>query len=207
MPPLIAHLRQIGAVHSLSLIRALEEVDRADFVPESVKSRAYEDEALPIGEGQTISQPYTVAFMLEQLQVHLGDTVLDIGYGSGWQTALLAHLVGPAGRVYAFEIVPLLCEQGKSNVEKYPHLARRAQCFCRSGEDGYAEEAPFDRIIAAAEVKEVPGSWRNQMKPGGRMIYPKDDALILEVKKHDGSFETTAFPGFAFVPFIKTTKN
>lgn len=203
MSPLIDQLRQIGVLQSPPIERALEEIDRADFAPENLKSLAYEDNALPIGEGQTISQPYTVVFMLEHLQTHPGDTVLEIGYGSGWQAALLAHLVGSKGRVYAFEIVPFLCTQGVSNLRKYPHLTQRVHCFCRSGEEGCIEAAPFDKIIAAAEVVDVPTAWREQLKLGGRMIYPKDNALVMEVKNQDGSFETTVFPGFVFVPFVK----
>lgn len=202
MPPLIAHLKRTGVLQSSAICRALEEIDRADFLPEDLRPLAYEDTALPIHGGQTISQPYTVVFMLEQLQVHPGDTVLEIGYGSGWQTALLAHLVGPSGRVYAFELLPLLCELGKHNLWKYHNLMRRVQFFCQSGEEGCSDEAPFDRIIAAAEVKEVPRAWREQLKPAGRMVYPKDRTLVTEVKKQDGSFETEIFPGFVFVPFV-----
>ncbi|MBI2025379.1 methyltransferase domain-containing protein [Candidatus Kaiserbacteria bacterium] len=203
MPPLVAHLKQTGVLRSAPVLAAFEEIDRADFVPENLKPLAYEDTALPIGGGQTISQPYTVAFMLEQLQVRGGDTVLEVGYGSGWQTALLSHLVGPSGRVYAFEVLPTLCRLGENNLEKYPHLARRVQFLCRSGEKGYPEKAPFDRIIAAAEVAEAPPAWREQLRPSGRMMYPKNSALILEEKRRDGSIKAAAFPGFAFVPFVK----
>ena len=204
---LVTHLKQTGVLHSASILAAFEEIDRADFVPENLKPLAYEDTALPIGGGQTISQPYTVAFMLEQLQVRGGDTVLDVGYGSGWQTALLSHLVGPSGRVYAFEVLPILCRQGENHLEKYPHLARRVQFLCRSGERGYPEKAPFDRIIAAAEVTETPPAWREQLKPSGRMMYPRNGALILEEKRRDGSIRTASFPGFAFVPFVKNAGN
>ncbi|HEY4501294.1 MAG TPA: protein-L-isoaspartate O-methyltransferase [Candidatus Paceibacterota bacterium] len=200
---LITHLKQTGILRSAPILAAFEEVDRADFVPENLKPLAYEDTALPINSGQTISQPYTVAFMLEQLQVHSGDIVLEIGYGSGWQTALLLHLVGPLGRVYAFEILPMLCKQGENNLEKYPHLARRVQFLCRSGEKGYPEKAPFDRIIAAAEVTEAPPAWLEQLKHSGRMMYPRNGALVLEEKGQDGSIKVTSFPGFAFVPFVK----
>ncbi len=200
---LIAHLAQTGVLKSPSIIRALEEIDRANFVPEDLQSLAYEDTALPIGGGQTISQPYTVVFMLEQLQVEEGNSVLEVGYGSCWQTVLLAQLVGPSGRIYAFERLSLLCAWGENNLQAYPDLARRAQLFCKSAENGCPEGAPFDRIIAAAEVAEVPPAWREQLKPQGRMIYPKNDALVVEKKKKDGSFETITFPGFIFVPFVK----
>ncbi|MEK7612643.1 MAG: methyltransferase domain-containing protein [Patescibacteria group bacterium] len=203
MPKLIEQLKERGVLHSPAIIRALEEIDRADFLPEELKYAAYEDTALPIAGGQTISQPYTVVFMLEQLHVRPGDIILEVGYGSGWQTALLAHLTGPSGRVYAFEIVPGLCSEGAQNLQKYPHLASRVRTLCMSGQSGYAEAAPFDRIIVAAEVISVPKAWRAQLIINGRMIYPKENALILEVKKPDETFEVTKFPGFVFVPFIE----
>ncbi|HEY4501943.1 MAG TPA: methyltransferase domain-containing protein [Candidatus Paceibacterota bacterium] len=204
MPKLIEHLKDKGVLHSPAIIRALEEVDRADFLSEDMKDVAYEDTALPIGGDQTMSQPYTVVFMLEQLQVRPGDIVLDVGYGSGWQTALLSRLVGPSGKIYAFEIVPQLCELGRKNLLAYAQLSKRTEFLCMNAKGGYGEVAPFDRIIAAAEVKtEVPQAWRDQLLPGGRMVYPKGNALVLEVKRPNGSFEVKTFPGFVFVPFIE----
>lgn len=203
MPELIEKLQQRGVLHSPSIIRALEDVDRADFLPDDLKEIAYEDTALPIGEAQTIYQPYTVVFMLEQLQVRPGDIILEVGYGSCWQTALLAHLVGPSGRVYALEVALNLCRQGEANLSKYTQLMKRTECVCMNAKDGYAKAAPFDRCIAAAEVEEVPEEWRGQLLPRGRMIYPRGSALILEVKHSDGTFTTQEFPGFVFVPFVK----
>lgn len=203
MPNLIAELKEKGVLQSPSILRALEEIDRADFLPEELRDVAYEDTALPIGEGQTISQPYTVVFMLEQLQVRPGDVVLDVGYGSGWQTALLAHLVGPSGKIYAFEVVPFLCATGKENLEKYANLAQWVQCLCMSAQSGYVEVAPFDRIVSAATVRDVPRQWHEQLSLGGRMVYPKGNSLMLEVKNSDGSFERKEFPGFVFVPFVE----
>ena len=203
MQKLIKRLKGRGVLQSPDIIRALEDIDRVDFLPEELRDSAYEDTALPIGAGQTISQPYTVVFMLEQLQVRSGDVVLDVGFGSGWQTALLAHLVGPSGKIYAFEVVPELCELGKGNLEKYPNLAGRVRLLCMSAQSGYAEVAPFDRIVAAAEVTQVPGAWREQLVPGGRMVYPKGNALVLETKRADGTFAVKEFPGFVFVPFVE----
>lgn len=203
MNDLIVELEQSGVLHSPSLREALASVDRADFVPEELRESAYEDTALSIGFGQTISQPYTVVFMLEQLQVRRGDRVLEVGYGSGWATSLLANLVGPSGRVCAFEIVPELCAFGKQNVEKYPALARRIEFICASAERGHSTGAPFDRIIAAAAVGKVPTAWREQLAVRGRMVYPKNGSLFLETKDADGTFKVQEFPGFAFVPFVK----
>jgi protein-L-isoaspartate(D-aspartate) O-methyltransferase len=203
MPKLITALKERGVLRSPAIVRALEEVDRADFLPEDLRYAAYEDTALPIGGGQTISQPYTVVFMLEQLHVRPGDIVLDVGFGSGWQAALLAHLVGPSGKVYAFEVVPSLCKLGKGNLDKYSALTGRVQLLCISAQNGYAGAAPFDRIVSAAAVQEVPAAWRKQLLPGGRMVYPKGNSLMLEIKKPDGSFDKKEFPGFVFVPFVE----
>lgn len=203
MPNLVEHLKEIEVLRSPSVIEALEHVDRADFVPEKYKHLAYEDMALPLLRGQTISQPYTVVFMLEHLRVKRGDFVLEIGYGSGWQTVLLAYLVGERGRVYAFEIVKDLCAMGKENFKKYPSLNSRIETFCMTGKFGHEQAAPFDRIVAAAEVHETPYMWRQQLVKGGRMVYPQDGALVLEIKKEKHAFMIRKFPGFVFVPFVE----
>ncbi|HUY62658.1 MAG TPA: methyltransferase domain-containing protein [Candidatus Paceibacterota bacterium] len=206
MEALIAELRRAGVLRSAAIARALGAVDRADFVPDELRAEAYEDTALPIGRGQTISQPYTVVVMLEALQARRGNRVFEIGYGSGWVTALLAHLVGHAGRVYAFEIVPELCAFGKRNLEKYPILAKRVELTCASAEDGYPAKAPFDRITAAATVDGVPNAWRDELAPGGRMVYPKGDSLFLETKSARGTVRTREFPGFVFVPLVTAAR-
>jgi protein-L-isoaspartate(D-aspartate) O-methyltransferase len=207
MNELIAELEQNGVLRSPSIKKVLEAIDRADFIPEQLYSNAYENTALPIGFGQTISQPYTVIFMLEKLRVRRGDRVLEVGYGSGWVTALLANLVGSSGRVYAFEIVPELCAFGKQNIKKYSAFMHRTQLICVSAEHGYGAEAPFNCIIAAAAVKNVPNVWREQLVVHGRMIYPRDNSLFLEIKKADGTFKVQEFPGFVFVPFRNKQKN
>jgi protein-L-isoaspartate(D-aspartate) O-methyltransferase len=198
---LIGELQSRGVLTAPALIRAFEAVDRADFVPKDLKDLAYEDTALPIAAGQTISQPYTVAFMLEHLQAEQGQHILEVGYGSGWQTALLAHLVGEYGDVYAMELLPALCEAGRRNLIRYPAMMPRVHLYCQSAKDGCREGAPFDRIIAAAEVRDVPQAWRTQLKVGGRMIYPHNRGLVCEMKTQYG-FRTEMFPGFVFVPFV-----
>ena len=110
---LARYLEEKGVLKSPLLISAFEEVDRADFVPAKLYDFAYEDHPLDIGWGQTISQPYTVSFMLELLSLEEGNIVMDVGYGSGWTTALISHAVGDRGKVYAIERVPELCDFGK----------------------------------------------------------------------------------------------
>lgn len=204
---LIASLRAKGVLKSARIARALRRADRKGFVPGEFVEHAYADTALPIGEGQTISQPYTVVFMLELLAPRVGERIVDVGYGSGWQTVLLAELIGKKGRVYAIEILPNRCSSGKANVAKYPALAERVDFYCQNAASGLPDVARkiggFDGIVAAAEVRDVPPAWREQLKIGGRLVYPRASSIFREVKKADGTFETKEHPGFAFVPFVE----
>jgi protein-L-isoaspartate(D-aspartate) O-methyltransferase len=216
MHELVLSLKQKRALKSPQIIEAFLKTDRKNFVPENLKNLAYIDEALPIGEGQTISQPYTVAFMLELLEPRKGEQIMDIGYGSGWTTALLAEIVRPTptpgvgvkkmGRVYAFEVVPKLCELGEENLSKYPELRSCAILFCKDAFAGVSKDPPadgFDGIIASAKVSEVSRAWRRQLKIGGRLVYPKNISLFKEVKKGENEFNVEEHSGFAFVPFIE----
>lgn len=200
---LIDHLLQTGVLRSINIINAIREVPREDFVPVQLRAQAYEDSPLPIGAGQTISQPYTVVFMLELLKVEEGNNILEIGFGSGWQTALLAYMAGETGRIRAFEIVKELCEFGKLNLQKYSNLYNRLELHCKSAQNGLAAASLFDRIICAAEVAQVPDTWREQLKIGGRMVYPKGNGIVLEEKINEKNFKSEYFPGFAFVPYIE----
>lgn len=203
MDDLIQGLRECGVLRSQKIEEALRAAPRELFVPESLRDRAYDDEALPIGQGQTISQPYTVVFMLELLEVSAGQTVLDIGYGSGWQSALLAHLVGENGHVYAFEIVPELCAFGSDNLARVPSLDSRVTKFCQSATLGLpTRHGDIDRIIVAAQVDRVPAAWREQLKVGGILLYPSGNSLWREKKVASDRFEKEEFSGFVFVPYI-----
>jgi len=119
MESLISELIEQGYLKTPRIIRAFKKIDRADFVLPEFKNSAYLNVPLPIGHGQTISQPLTVAFMFELLQPEVGDKILDIGSGSGWTTALLAEIMSKMGKVFSIEIVPELCEFGEGNVRKY----------------------------------------------------------------------------------------
>lgn len=207
MNTLVELLEREGVLRSPLVKEAFSRVDRKDFVPRDFLSRAYDDIALPIGAGQTISQPYTVAFMLEHLAVKQGEHVMDVGHGSAWQSVLLAEMVGEKGRVFAIELVPELCELGRRNAEKYPELQKRITFYCQNAAPGLPKEAErvggFDAIIAAAEVPQVPEAWGKQLKVGGRLLYPKGNSIFKEIKKADGVFSKEEFHGFVFVPFIE----
>jgi protein-L-isoaspartate(D-aspartate) O-methyltransferase len=207
MEKLVELLEQQGVLRSENIKGAFLAVDRKDFVPRDFANLAYEDTPLLIGAGQTISQPYTVAFMLELLSPKEGDHILDVGHGSAWQSVLLARIVGERGRVYAIELVPELCELGKKNAEKYPELRERIEFSCQDAAPGLPQVAEgvggFDAVIAAAEVPEVPQAWREQLKTGGRLVYPKNNSIFTEVNKGGGEFVKEEHPGFAFVPFVR----
>jgi protein-L-isoaspartate(D-aspartate) O-methyltransferase len=172
------------------IIDAFQKIDRKDFVPEKYKDEAYVNVPLPIGYGQTISQPLTVAFILELLQPEEGNKVLDIGSGSGWQTALLAEIVGNKGKIFAMEIVPEICEFGKKNILKYDFIKRDIVKFiCANASGGLSEEAPFDKIIAAASSEKISESWKEQLKVNGRLVAPVRDSVWFLIKHGENDFE------------------
>lgn len=203
MRQLVKDLINSGYLKTPAVIDAFQKIDRIDFVPEELKEEAYANAPLPIGHGQTISQPLTVAFMLEHLQPEPGNKILEIGAGSGWQTALLANIVGENGKIFALELIPELEAMGRKNVSKYNFVQKKIANFsCRNALNGLAEEAPFDRIISAASSQEIPIVWKEQLKIGGRMVVPVRDSVYLVIKKGENQFEGDVFPGFVFVPFV-----
>ena len=200
---LVEKLIEIGGLKTLLLIEAFKKNNRADFVPEEFKKETGFDMSLPIGFGQTNSQPYTVAFMLELLQPQPGEKIMDVGAGSGWTSALLAYCVGEGGRVFAVERIPELCEFGKKNVSKYNFTNMGiVKIVCGDGNLGLSEEAPFDKILVSASAKESPLALKEQLKVGGKMVLPIQNSIWLVTKKSKNKFEQKEFPGFAFVPLI-----
>jgi len=201
---LVNKLTDEGVLKTKRIIQAFLEIDRVDFVPEEYRSEAYDDYPLPIERGQTISQPSTVAFMLELLRPAESDKILDVGSGSGWTTALLAQIVGPEGRVWGVELISELVKFGSENLAKYnfPHAGIQ-----QAGDVlGLPEEAPFDKILVSATGEKMPQALINQLKVGGRLVVPiQDSAWTMDsVWKVDKVSKTEIdkieFPGFAFVP-------
>jgi protein-L-isoaspartate(D-aspartate) O-methyltransferase len=197
---LLQHLKKNTRVlKSKHIQEAFEAVDRKDFVPEDYHVEAYEDYPLPIGHGQTISQPTTVAFMLELLEPKKGERVLDIGSGSGWTTALLAYLVGEGGEVLGVERVPELVEFGRKNLEKYHFGHVRIE---RAGEEiGMPEERPYDKILVSAAAEKLPEKLMRQLKVGGKLVIPIGDS-ICRIEKTKDSIVQQSYPGFIFVPLV-----
>ena len=190
------------------IISAFRKISRAVFLPPQMASLAELDEPLSIGQGQTNSQPFTVAFMFEKLQPNLGDRILDVGCGSGWTTALAAEIAGARGRVYGIEIISELLKAAEINLKKYDYVTSgRAKLFLGDGRLGLPGKAPFDKIIVSAATEEIPKLLLEQLKIGGRMILPLGrvsgvQSLALIEKRAGGKLKRTDFPGFVFVPLI-----
>ncbi len=200
---LLDNLIKEGYLKTPRIIKAFKKIKRVDFLPGDVKDLAELNEALPIGFGQTISQPLVVAFMLELLEPKEGDKILDIGSGSGWSSALLSEIVGKKGKVIAVEVIPELMEFGKKNAGKYSFTKKRIVDFiCSDGSKGYEKEAPFDKILVSASAIEIPETWKEQLKTGGRIVAPINSSIWLLLKKGENEFQETEYPGFIFVPLI-----
>ncbi len=184
----------------MKIDEAFEAVDRANFVPKELRRSVDIDAPLPIGYGQTNSQPYTVRKMLQWLGAQPGEKVLDVGSGSGWTTALLAYLVGPKGQVYAVERVPELVDFGRENAEGAG--VKNARFFTAGDEFGLPEEGPYERILVSASADELPQELVDQLKIGGKMVIPVHNDILEITKKSAGDLDIKKHPGFVFVPLI-----
>lgn len=177
---------------------AFRAVARRHFLPPDKQALADMDIPLSIGYGQTNSQPSTVRRMLEWLDVQPGQIVLDVGSGSGWTTALLAHLTGPEGRVDAVELVPQLREFGEANCRavgvKNAHFYAAGKAF------GLPEKAPYDRILVSASASTLPPELIQQLRPEGRLVIPVGSRIIVLTKKADGTTCRQTHDGYLFVP-------
>ncbi len=190
------------AVDDRRVLRAMRRVKRHLFVPEPWRESAYEDRPLPIGHEQTISQPYIVAFMTELLELDADDSVLEIGTGSGYQTAVLAEI---ARDVCSVEIVPELAAQARTTLRElgYQNVKVRAG----DGYAGWPDQAPFDKILVTAAPDHVPQPLVDQLRPGGRLVLPvgpdswSGQELVVLTKTPEGEIERESVMAVRFVPF------
>jgi protein-L-isoaspartate(D-aspartate) O-methyltransferase len=191
---------QARGVRDPAVLAAMGRVPRHLFVPPGEQRRAYEDRPLPIGEGQTISQPYIVAYMTEALRLSRDQTVLEIGTGSGYQAAVLAELVR---EVYSIEIIPELAERARRSLAAAGY--RNVQVRTGNGYLGWPERAPFPRIIVTAAPPEIPPALVDQLAIGGIMVLPVGrlfQEMTIVTKTDRGVTETTTIP-VRFVPMVE----
>ena len=190
------YLITTGVLYTPIIIEAFRAINRGDFVPPDALDFAYYDDALRIGYEQTISQPTTVAIMLELLQPQKGQRILDIGSGSGWATALLSFIVGNTGSVTGLEIIPQLVKFGQKNLAKYNFPQSK---IMRAGKFLGLPGKSFDRILVSASAKQLPDELVDQLNAGGKMVIPVEYSLMLVEKDLEGNAKQKEIPGFTFV--------
>jgi protein-L-isoaspartate(D-aspartate) O-methyltransferase len=197
---MIEEIRERG-IHDLEVLQVFDRVPRHLFVPESVHNRAYDDTPLPIGFGQTASQPSLQALYLQVLQLQPQDKVLEIGTGSGYQTALLANL---AGHVYSVERLRELSVRARTVLDQL--RCTNAALLVGDGSIGWARYAPYDAILVGAAAPSTPPALIEQLAPGGRLLIPVGDrmqqTLVLVRKLEDGSTEQEDITACTFVPLL-----
>jgi protein-L-isoaspartate(D-aspartate) O-methyltransferase len=203
---MVAHQIRVRGIRDQRVLAAMEKVPRHLLVDRSLRSSAYADHPLPIGEGQTISQPYVVALMTEELRLSPSDRVLEIGAGSGYQAAVLAEIVR---EVFTVEIRQSLANRAAEGLKKLG--LRNVRVKYADGYFGWAEHAPYDAIIITAAVNHIPPPLIKQLKEGGRLILPLGSTvfyqtLTLVTKKQGGDLSVEQKGEVAFVPLTGTAQ-
>ncbi len=208
---LIDNLTKQGRLRTSNVIKAMQTLPRTRFLPLDSQEYSAKDTPLPIGYGQTISAPHMVAIMNEALELRIGQKVLEIGAGSGWHAANIAEIISPKetprsewGHVYTIEINPNLADTARKNIMNTGY-GDRVTIVVGDGSKGYAEKAPFDRILIAAAAPEIPRPLVDQLKASGIMLIPVGNAslfqtLVKVTKDIDGKLEEENLGGVAFVP-------
>lgn len=201
---LVNSLVKDGYLKTPEIIEVFKKIDRKNFVLKKYKSRAYINAPLPIGFDQTISQPLTVAFMIELLKPKAGDKILDIGAGSGWVTALLACIVNQSGKVIGIERISELKEMAEKNLAKYDFIEKGiVKIVLADGSKGYKEEAFYDKIISSAAAQgDIPVEWKKQLKIGGKIVAPIGNSIVVIDKISKKEYSKKEYFGFSFVPLI-----
>jgi protein-L-isoaspartate(D-aspartate) O-methyltransferase len=197
---LTQYLQDSGFLKNTQIIEAFANIDRKDFVPQELANQAYLDIPLSIGANQTISQPSTVAFMLELLAPEPGNRILDIGSGSGYTTALLAYIAGVNGQVIGLERKEELINQARENMENYSYLNYSFKQALPASL-GLVNEK-FDRILVSAAASTFPSELLDQLKSPARLVIPVKNSIQLINKDHNDNVESKEYFGFNFVPLI-----
>lgn len=199
---LIDYLIKENILKDKRIIQSFKKVPREDFILPEYRQYAYVDEPLPILAKQTISQPTTIAIMTEALEPKPGQKILEIGAGSGYQAALLSEIVGPKGQIITIERIPQLHKFASKNLKSYKNI----KVILGDGSKGYAQAAPYDRIIVTACSPKVPKVLFQQLKEGGILLVPVGKTLlnqkILKIRKVQGKQVTEDLGYFVFVPLV-----
>lgn len=180
---------------SEKIITALNEIPRENFVPENLKDYAYEDMALQIGKDSTISQPYTICFMLNLLELKNNQTILEIGSGSGYVLALI-HSICKTSKIFGIEIQKNIAKESMKRVKEFKNI----KIFNQDGKNGLSNKSPFDRILISATCKEFPKELINQLTENGIIVFPYNNSIIKIKKENNNKLIEREYPGFIFVP-------
>jgi protein-L-isoaspartate(D-aspartate) O-methyltransferase len=196
---MVAEQIKARGVRDRHVLDALVRVPREQFIPDDLRSGAYQDRPIPIGYGQTISQPYIVGYMTEALKLEPSHRVLEIGTGCGYQTAVLAEL---AGEVYSIELIAALAERARRTLDSLGYA--NVHVHVGDGHAGWPEHAPFDRILAAAAPPEIPPALLDQLADEGILVIPVgvDDQELRVLQKHKDRLELLSTLAVRFVPMI-----
>lgn len=201
---LVESLEEAAYIRDPLVRRAFLSVPREQFLPGDLRSEAYDDAPLPLGSGQTISAPSMIAIMLEEASLRLGEHVLEVGTGSGYNAALLASIVG-AREVVTIERVPALAEFGRDNLRRtgFPEV----EVVVGDGSLGHPPRAPYDCIFATAGAPRIPPPWKEQAREGGRVVAPIGrstfhQVLVVATRRPGGAWETREGTACAFVPLV-----
>ena len=188
---------------SKEILQVFSKVKREDFIPDKIKEYAYEDISLPIGDSQTISQPYTIAMMFSLLELKKGQKILEIGSGCGYVLALLSEIVGKKGEIYGVEIIKELAEKSKRNLKEYKNI----KVYNKNGRFGLKEKVLFDRILISARSREIPEKLVSQLKNNGIIVAPLGNSYVQSLtsfKKIKGKLKLKKeIQGFVFVPLVE----
>ena len=199
---LIDYWKRSGTIKDEKLLNAFKEVPRELFIKDDFEEEAYGDYPLPIGSGQTISQPTTVMLMTQALELKQGQKVLEVGAGSGWQAAIIGKIIGNKGKVITTEIIPELAEFAKNNIKKAK--IKNVEVINYDGSQGYKKEAPYDRCIITAACPKIPPPLINQLKTGGILVAPVGSLVfgqdMVKLRKIKAGIEKESLGSFVFVP-------
>ncbi|MBU2612181.1 MAG: protein-L-isoaspartate(D-aspartate) O-methyltransferase [Nanoarchaeota archaeon] len=178
------------------ILKAFEKIERNNFIPKEYRAEAYKDVALPIGYGQTISQPYTISFMLSILELRNNQKILEVGSGSGYVLALINE-ISKNSELFGIERIRGLAEISRKVLERYNGI----KIIYGDGSKGLPEKAPFDRIIVSAAANEIPQKLLQQLSIGGIMVAPVRNSIV-KIKKFVNENKIEKYPGFVFVPLV-----